>query len=273
MKAEQRHKLEQNELSKRLGKVWQAVNSGSTTATVVWGVILLILVVAIGWRYYSRTTNDTRSRLWYELDVATNVEDLKKVADEAKGSTVGRVAKFHQARVLMQDGMSKLTSANADDRVKAADNLEEARKLYTELASEAELPTLTQEAMMESAKAEEILASVPKADDPNAMRGSLETAMAGYEALAKKYPDSMQGQKASLRAADLHDHGSEVKALYTALSKDHGKVATPMLTPPPQPQANPVPAPPAAKEAGPALPAPEAPKPAPPTDEKAPPKN
>ena len=35
MKAEQRHKLEQNELSKRLGKVWQAVNSGSTTATVI----------------------------------------------------------------------------------------------------------------------------------------------------------------------------------------------------------------------------------------------
>src|SRR5437868_3055076 len=145
MKAEQRHKLEQNELSKRLGKVWQAVNSGSTTATVVWGVILLILVVAIGWRYYSRTTSDTRSRLWYELDVATNVEDLKKVADEAKGSTVGRVAKFHQARVLMQDGMSKLTSANADDRIKAADNLEEARKLYGELAHEADLPTLPQD--------------------------------------------------------------------------------------------------------------------------------
>src|SRR5438445_3023918 len=130
MKAEQRHKLEQNELSKRLGKVWQAVNSGSTTATVIWGVILLVLVVAIGWRYYSRTTSDTRSRLWYELDTATNVDELKKVADEAKGTAVGRVARFHQARFLMQDGLGKLTSASADERAKAADNLEEARKLY-----------------------------------------------------------------------------------------------------------------------------------------------
>src|SRR4051794_40041915 len=202
MKAEQRHKLEQNELSKRLGGAWQAVNSGSTTATVIWGAILLILVVAIGWRYYARTTSDTRSRLWYELDVASNVEALKKVADEAKGSAVGRVANFQQARVLMQEGLNKLTSASADERAKAADNLEEARRLYTELAREAELPTMIQEAMMESAKAEEILASVPKADDPTAMRGSLDTAMTYYEALAKKYPDSLQGQKASKRAAD-----------------------------------------------------------------------
>ena len=48
MKAEQRHKLEQNELSKRLARLWQSVNSGSTTATVVWGAILLLLVVWIG---------------------------------------------------------------------------------------------------------------------------------------------------------------------------------------------------------------------------------
>src|SRR5205807_1119145 len=119
MKAEQRHKLEQNELSKRLARLWQSVNSGSTTATVVWGAILLLLVVWIGWRYYSGTVSNTRSRLWYELEIAANVDEVKKVAEEAKGSTVGRVAQFQQARVLMQDGLSKLTSANPDERAKA----------------------------------------------------------------------------------------------------------------------------------------------------------
>ena len=64
MKAEERRHLKENELAERLGRVWQTVSSGSTTNTIIWGIILVALALAIGWRYYSGAAFRMRSAEW-----------------------------------------------------------------------------------------------------------------------------------------------------------------------------------------------------------------
>ena len=68
----------------------------------------------------------------------------------------------------------------ADDRVKAADTLQEVRDRYAKLAKEfGDTPELVEEALMGVAKADEVLAAIPKADNPKEPRETLDTALAG----------------------------------------------------------------------------------------------
>jgi hypothetical protein len=253
MKAEERKHLKENELASRLGSAWQTIASGSTVNTIIWGVILLGLVLAVGWRYYADSAYRTRSALWTELANATSEEALQQIIKDHPGTITARIARFHLARFLMQDSLARLAGPNSEDRKKAADALDKVRTLYGELAREPnDEPTLTQEAMMGVAKAEETLASVPKANSEREVRGSIEEAIKAYRALADKYPDSFLGKQADKRARELTDHRTQVEAFYITLTKEHGK-PPPLPTPPPLP----VPPPPAIPS-GPTLP--EAPK-------------
>lgn len=239
MKADERKQLERNELAARLIRIWQGMTSNSTAVTIVWGVILLGLVGLIGYRYYSRSNAETRSEVWANLDRASDVEELEKIIRENKNSDVVRIAKFHLSRFQLQDALNRLAGPSAAERLAAADTLEKARDRYAELAkANTGEPLLTQEALMGVAKAEEVLSSVPTANDPNRMRGDLDKALEAYDALAKKYPKSFMGEKATKRAIDIRDHHAQIEAFYIALSKVQG-------TPVPFPAPPPLPTPPA----------------------------
>ena len=228
MKAEERRHLKENELQTWMSRAWQAVTSGSTANTIVWAVILVGLLLAIGWRYYSNTMFTSRSNMWYALDNASSSEALKDIAKENKGSSVGRVARFDLARFQMQDALSRLDSPTPADRQSAADDLQSVRDLYRELADDkGPEPSLIQEAMMNVAKAEETLAGVPKADNEVQMRGSLSQAVTLYQALANKFPNSYLGGLAATRAKEIDDHRTQIEAFYIGLSKDLGKPAPP----------------------------------------------
>src|SRR5262249_36100899 len=136
MKADERKHLKENELAARIGRTWQTLASGSTANTIIWGVILLGLVLAVGWKYYSEATFRTRSALWSQLSVATDNDALRQLIKEYPGTVTARIARFHLARSLMQESRSRLVGPNDEDRKKAADMLEEARNLYAELAKE-----------------------------------------------------------------------------------------------------------------------------------------
>ena len=201
MKAEKRKELERNELAARLNTAWQGLTSNSTTVTVIWSVILIGLVALIGYRYYARSSAETRSELWSRLDRSAEVSELEKMAKDHANTEAGRIAKFHLSRFQLQDALTRLASTTNDEKLKAAEEIEKARDRYAELAKESTRePLLAQEAMMEVAKAEEVLAGVPTEKDLNVMRGSLDKALEGYDALAKKYPQSVLGEKAALVA-------------------------------------------------------------------------
>jgi hypothetical protein len=248
MKAEERKHLKENEFQTWISRAWKSITSGSTMNTVVWSVILIALVLAIGWRYYSSSTFVTRSAMWYALDNATTVDALNAIIKENKGGVVGRIARFDLARYQMQDALARLAGPNHAERATAADDLQTARDSYRELAKESgSEPALVQEAMMNVAKAEETLSGVPKANSEKEMRGTLAQAVTLYQELASKYPKSYLGEQAAARAKEIDDHRTQIEAFYIGLSKEHGQ--------PPPPPAMPEPS------KGPELPKPEAPKP------------
>src|SRR5947208_9847328 len=103
MKADERKHLKENELASKLSNAWQAVASGSTTNTIIWGVILLGLVLAVGWRYYSDASFHSRSALWSQLANAGDDIELNRIIKDHPGTAAAQVARFHLARALMQE--------------------------------------------------------------------------------------------------------------------------------------------------------------------------
>src|SRR5437868_2901740 len=80
-------------------------------------------------------------------------------------------------RYQMEDALAGVAGPTSDDRIKAADTLADVRSRYAELAKEGgDEPELVQEALMGVANAEEVLAGIPKADNPKEPRGSLDEA-------------------------------------------------------------------------------------------------
>ena len=255
MKAEERKHLKENEFQEWLGRAWKSITSGSTTNTIIWSVILVGLLLAIGWRYYSRTTLMGQSAVWSTLDNAGSVEALEAIIKDNKNSMPGRVARFHKTRFEMQDAMSRIAGPSYEDRAKAADALESVRDSYRELSKESvkEQP-LAEEALMGLAKAEETLAAIPKADNDKEMRGSLDQAKLYYLDLASRYTKSPLGEQAANRAKALDDRKSAIDGFYKGLTSAFGK-------PPPPPPPPPLPEPPKPDAKGPDLPKlPEAPK-------------
>ncbi len=236
MKAEERKHLKENEFQTWLSRLWASMMSGSTLNTIIWCAILLGLALLLGWRYFSRVSYENQSAMWYALDNAGSVDALNAIIKENKDNAIARVARFHLARYQMQDALNRLSAPNPKDRVAAADELEAARDAYKELIKQsAKDPAMLEEAMMNVAKAEETLASVPKADSETTMRGSLDEALRLYRELAAKFPKSYLGEQAAARAKTIEDHRTQIEGFYITLSKEHGQppAAKPLELPPP----------------------------------------
>jgi hypothetical protein len=236
MKAEERKHLKDNAFQDWLGRAWRSITSGSTANTIVWSAILIGLLGLIGWRYYSDASRVNQSALWYELDSASTVDALNAIIQGNKGTAAARIARFHLARSQAQDAMLRLAGPSATDRAAAADELQSARDDYRGLIQENRSePILAQEAMINVAKAEETLASVPKSGSETEMRGSLDHAIVLYQDLAKRFPKSFLGEAASKRAQEIFDHRSQFEAFNIAMAKVQGVPTTPELPPLPTP--------------------------------------
>jgi hypothetical protein len=243
MKAEERKRLERNELAARLSEYWSGKHAASPRVNRVWTVILIVLVVILGWVVYGRWASGRAAARWTDLAFAFNNEKLNEVIKDAPGSTPAMIAKMQLARVNFSEAMAKLASPTAEDRTAAAEKLEQARRLYGEVAGVSDMPpVLHQEALLQQARAEETLAAVPKPDGTG-MRGSLEAALKHYDDLKGRFGTSPAGEQAAKRAADLRAHKAEVESLYSELAHDHGKAAAPSapLGTTPAPPANPAP--------------------------------
>ena len=239
MKAEERKHLKENDLAERLGRIWGAVASGSTTNTIIWGVILVGLAVAIGWRYYANSTYQARSEEWTAVERAGSAADLEKIINDHPGTVVARIAKLHLNRYQMDRALGHIAGSVSDERLKAANSLEEIRNSYLELSkSISNEPELIQESLMQAAKADEVLSAIPKADNAKEPRESLDTAQKAYEELAKRYPESYLGKQAAQRAQEIDDHKTQIRFFYDSLMEMHGKPPAP----PPLPPAEPAPA-------------------------------
>lgn len=229
MKAEHRKELHTNLLADRLGKVVESVKSGpSSNSLMIWIGLAVLVVIVIGWRIYTSKAADDRSAQWVRLDAAfqDEKEARAKLTELAKNSRsqAGRVARLQLARREFQEGVRNLPAPLA--REEAIKSLESARKQFTELASDvASDPLLGPEALMGQARAEEVLAGVPKDNNPKEGRGDLKTAMAVFQAVIKKFPDSAEAKTAKERLKHFENEQEfeALKLFYTRLREEYTK--------------------------------------------------
>ena len=222
MKAEHRKELETNVLANRMGRVVEAIKAPKNPH-MKWIVPAVIVLIVGGiWAYFHFTSlaQKDRSALWLQLGKAGQSSDLNKATDELtelannnRGTIVGRTAQFDVARIWMARGMENL--GNPEQHASALDMLENAGKMYGDLAPMVkDMPLLQQEAMMGAARSQESLVGSVKG-------GNLDRAVELYSKLAEAYPDTFQGQAARKRVEELKDPKkyAEVQAFYKELNQ------------------------------------------------------
>jgi hypothetical protein len=226
MKAGHRKELQTNLLADRMGRLVQGMRSGPKgTSPIVW-VIAVVAVVTLGAWYFASSNRGSQSAAWLMLDRFSTLDRagsgsdaaLRDIARIYPGTIAARTARFQRARLLLRQG---LESIYGFARQTAADNLQEARELFSDLAGECSGdPILEPEAVLGQAKAEEALAGVPK-PDPNASesRGDLNKALKLYQRLAKAYPESFEGQQAAKYAQQLQENRDRIEQFYADLRK------------------------------------------------------
>jgi len=204
MKAQHRKELQTNVLADQMGHLLEAAKAGPSHSTmVVGGIILLVIVLYAGWKFYSQHALTKQSELWLKLDEAANVDSLQTLETQHPGTLPGRVAKLEQARINYRDGMKSLFSTL--EASEARDKVQKAKDLYEALARESlDSPVLVQEALMGAAKASETL-------------GDIEGAVHYYEKLVKDYPKSALGKEADERLTRIKENPEQFKDLYTRL--------------------------------------------------------
>jgi hypothetical protein len=242
MKAEQRHRLEQNALAERVGKVVQSVKSAPATQSLaLWLGLAAVVIVIIAWQFFRSASYIESSALWRTLSSATRggedvIRSLEGLRDDHPGTTVGTAAGFQLARLDFQEGQANLGNSLEFDRKAAIKKLVSVRAKYAQLAKDsADSPLQLQEAMLMQAKIDESLTGVADPDKPTEMLGSLAQAKEGYQALATKFPESAAGQIAKKRLEVLDRDKAQIQTFYTDFNELLTKAPLPpgpVTTPP-----------------------------------------
>jgi hypothetical protein len=211
MKAKHRHELETNALADRMGKLIQDVRENPKAASrFAWIVGGVIIAIVLAWYFVSGSGTSDQ---WVKLDGNYDPGSLAQIAQASPATMAGRAALLQRARMLLPEGIGELYKGF--DRAKAAEKIEEARRVYTGLIPVCtDDPILEQEAISSAAKAEESLLAVPKEGQTKEMRGDLQKAIALYRQVSEKYPDTYVGQQSKFHATELETAGSRAVSFY-----------------------------------------------------------
>ena len=240
MKAEHRKELQTNLLADRMGRLVQGMKSGPRATSVgVWVLALLTLAVVVG-MYFANSSRGKQSAAWVHLDAATRsgneaafqgvIRDypgtvaaeaaFQGVIQDYPGTVAARTARFQRARLVLHRGLDGIYERDAERRKDAIQDLESARLLFRELASECvHNDVLEPEAILGEAKAEEALVRVPQEANADQGRGDLDRALSLYRQVADRFPNTFRGQQAAARAAELDKNRADVEDFYARLNK------------------------------------------------------
>jgi hypothetical protein len=212
MKAEHRKELKTNALADSLGRALQTMKEGPSQRTLLWaGVIVLAVVLFLVWRWVKSSSEESDSALWLRWNTLYTPAEVQKFADEAKGTTQGRVARFQLARLRVRNGVQALGVFKNDGR----QELQEGARAYEALVEETrDLPVMQQEALMGAAKAYESL-------------GDLAKARSLYERLAREHGNTAAGKGAAQQLERLNKEkaNQDLEALLAEYGE--GKSGTP----------------------------------------------
>lgn len=167
MKAEERHRLQQNALRTGLNKLATETKSASST---FWGVLLLVVVVVVCYFWWTHNTSRAISASWVHywesrsaaerLDF-TPTDELEKTMNNFSTKSPAQVAKLTFADEMYEKGFQTMFRKSPAD---AASNFTEAGKVYEELATAGGVPVdVTARALLGAGVCQESMGDVERA--------------------------------------------------------------------------------------------------------------
>lgn len=224
MKAEHRHELEENVLNKRLTEIADRARSGqflNTRVYLILGAVVLLIGAYAYWLYASSEHQKQTAKMWLEFDHLNGPAGLEDFSKETKDAQISRLARLQLARVwLGPNGIQQLNSSNPETRGKAIESIERAREEFRKLAEEfGSDQTLKAQCIDGEAHAELSLVGIPKKDNPEQDRGSVDKAAELFREYAKIIGESTKpGEEATKRAEDLLANSQEVVRIARTLN-------------------------------------------------------
>src|SRR5205823_892350 len=145
------------------------------------------------------------SKRWEQLQAAADSEDLRALAEKSKNTVQGRAARLQIARDDLYEG---LTHVYDSDRTLAMGKLGQAAREFETLTKDFKAtPILVQECLFGAAQAREAM-------------GEFDAAVALYEDLHKRWPDSLLARDAEANARRIQAQKDELEKLQNELKKD-----------------------------------------------------
>lgn len=186
MKADERHRLQQNDLGlwmARAGDYWKLYGAYALLALLV---VLLVTALSV---YLARRQDHAATVGWEALRAATNAEQYANVADEFPGTAVAAWARLNEANWLLRSGIRLAF----DERAGAYQDLTKARASYEQaLQSQAATPEIREQALFGLAQTVETLAGIRNPEKPDAGTvTSVDDALKAYKALLEQFPETM----------------------------------------------------------------------------------
>ncbi|HEX6987010.1 MAG TPA: tetratricopeptide repeat protein, partial [Planctomycetaceae bacterium] len=237
MKAEERHRLQENDLRRLTEHARERTrpffDRYGTTLLLALAAVLVIAAVGIWW---SKTRGADQSESWSALAAAFRQPDVtakhfRDVADNYPGTKAAVWARLYEGESHLDSGIQSLFS----DREGAARDLEDARAAFdavleeTATLDEEDRPELTVRALYGLARTLEASSD-----------GDLEPAVERYQQIVEQYPETIYKDLAQERIDALKS--PEAKSFYAWFSQAKPTVRDPLSRPqdrgvaPPRPQ-------------------------------------
>ena len=206
MKSERRHELGHNQLADWLGQQYTLIKPYANQILI--GLLVILLVVALVVWLTNRSAAATATT-WEKFYAA--LDDDTKLADFADANTTNEAGQL--AAVLLGDRYLYASSREIfKNKIQAMNNNGKAVSSYKSCLSRATKPTLRQRATFGLARAEEV-------------SGEIKQAVAHYEEIEQRWPDSLYATYAAQRLRDLKN--SSTKEMYDWLAQYDPKPFSP----------------------------------------------
>jgi|GEM_PF-5613713 len=166
MKAEQRHQLHKNALASGMNKL---VQESKSSASMVIGVLVLIVAVILAYWWWTSNASNIVSQTWINwwdsrsspmaIEFMPDTE-LKKIAEQARGSAADSAAQLTLADQLYEKGYQTTFKDSASAAVK---HFEEAYNVYDALSKSASSREIALRALIGAARCQESMGDITRA--------------------------------------------------------------------------------------------------------------
>ncbi len=231
MKADERKRLEENELAHGVTALMDRARSGRLWNYRILGLVLAVVIVGGVWWYAvheSRKANSRMWAVWADLERSPSPSGLEEFANSNKDTVPARLARLEAARIqLGPDGIAQLRQRDQATRNKGIENIEKAREELTRLADEFKGdPTLQATCLLDAAEAELALVGIPKGAAGLGDKGTVQAAADLYrKAAAAVGENTPVGEQARKKAEALEAKAQTVEQVGDRLNN--------LLSPPP----------------------------------------